>query len=793
MLRNYFKIAWRNLVKRKVFTAINILGLSIGVASCTLIFLFISHHLSYDNFHNNSDRIYRVVTEEHRDIVDYMAAPPPGFANVFKNDYPYVEKVAKIVSLEDNLITINNTSKKFKETVVFAEPDFFEILNFPLIESLGPNTLDEPNTAYITEKFSKKIFGKDNALGKTFVLGNKETIQVIGILKDLPTTSLIKGHVFPSFKTLKHYNWFLSSERWGGASDALNCFALLHPNQNISQIESELAELPKKYRPNSKNIHHYKLQPIQDAHFDANYGGSINADLLWIFALIGFFIIGVACINFINISSAQSFVRSKEIGIRKVLGSYKHHLFWQFITETFIISLFAVLLGIGLGLLALPSLNNLLDLNLSIERLLDFKTIGFVFLLLIAISLVSGSYPGILLARIAPVLALKGKLTSRDAGGQATRKILLTTQFTISIVLIIATVIMAKQINYAVKADLGFDKESIVMVEIPGELERVKLEGLKNRMKQVLGVQDISTCYSSPGAAENNWGTNIRYDNRPDDEEFSINAKFADEDYLNTFGLKLLAGRNFRVSDSIREVVVNEALANKLGLTSIEDLLEKKIEVNGGNMKVSIVGVVANFHDQSFHVAINPVIIAPQSKSYAHFAIKINGGNTKKTLDGITQQWEAMFPNYIYAHTFMDDRVAMQYGDEERLLSLSKIFSGFTIFISCLGLYGMISFFVAQRRKEIGVRKVLGSKVVNILALFTLDFFKLIGIAGLVASPMAWYFMNDWLEGYQYRTTINWWVFAIAIGGIALITVVTISYQTVKVAIANPIKTLRTE
>lgn len=793
MIRNYFKIAWRNLIKNKSFSIINIVGLSIGVASCILIFLFVTHHLEYDNFHKNSDRIYRVVTEEHHDKIYYESSVPPGFANVFKTDYPYAEKVAKMVDWGDNIITIDDSDKKYKETVVFAELDFFNILNFPLIASSEIDSLEEPNTAYVTETFSKKIFGDTNVLGKTVTIGNKETVKIIGVLKDLPSTSSIKGSVFVSFKTIKHYFPFVASEHWGGIVDILNCFVLLHPNQNISQIETELAELPKKYRAKSKNVHHYKLQPIQDIHFNTNYGGTVNTNLLWIFALIGFFIIGIACINFINISSAQSFVRSKEIGIRKVLGSHKHHLFWQFISETFIISLFAILLGIGLSLLALPSLNNLFDLNLSIQRLFDLKTLVFTLILLLSISLISGSYPGLLLARIAPILALKGKLTSKDAGGQTTRKILLTVQFSISIILIVASVVMAKQINYAVETDLGFDKESIVMVDIPEQLELTRLNGLKDRINQVSGVQNISACFSSPGATHSEWGTNIRYENRLEDEEFSINAKLADADYVKTFGLNLLTGRNFRVTDSIREVIVNEALADKLGLTSIEELLNKKITVNGGAIKATIVGVIANFHDQNFHEAINPVFIAPRSRSYDNFAIKMSGKNTRNTLDAIAQKWEAAFPNYIYEYTFMDDRVAKQYKSEKRLLSLSKLFSGLAIFISCLGLYGMVSFFVAQRKKEIGIRKVLGSKVVNILTLFTLDFFKLIGIAGLVASPLAWYVMNNWLEEYQFRTAINWWIFVIAIGGIAIITLVTISFQTVKAAIANPIKSLRTE
>ncbi|WP_025665222.1 ABC transporter permease [Aquimarina megaterium] len=794
MLKNYLKIAWRNLKKRKIFASINILGLSLGFSCVILIFLFVNYHLQFDNFHKNSDRIYRIVTEEHRDDVDYESSVPPGFAKGFKADYDYADKVANIYTREDWQIngTANKKSLRFRENVVFAEPDFFEILNFPLLEKLGDQTLNQPNTAYITESFSKKMFGDENALGKTLVVKNKETIQVIGILKNLPKNTVIQGEIFLSYKTLKHYDNFIYSESWGGISGSLMCFALLHPNQNIAQIEKSLIQLVTKHRPTSKNVHRYKLQSLDNIHFDNRYGG-VNVSLLWTFALIGFFIITIACINFINISAAQAFTRSKEIGIRKVLGSFKQHLFWQFISETFIISLFALIVSLAIAIAVLPSFNELFMLNLSITSLLDIKVIGFVLVLLIFVSLFAGSYPGILLARILPTLALKGKLTQKDTGGKLTRKVLVTMQFSISIVLIVSTIIIGKQISYAINADLGFDKDAIVMVDIPEKIETIKLEGLMERIGKISGVKGSTACLTSPGGTDSNWTTGIRYNNRAEYEEFYISAKLADENYINTFGLKLVRGRNFYVHDSITEVVVNEMVAQKLGLASSEELIGKQVELNGGNIKATIVGVLANFHDQNFHKDISPVFIAPQSNAFNEIAIKIDSQNTDVLLAEIEQRWKEIFPKYIYEFSFLDEHVARQYENEQRFLLMSKLFSGLAIFISCLGLYGLISFFVAQRRKEIGIRKVLGGKVGDILLLFTQDFLKLIFIAGIVASPLAWYVMNNWLENYKYRITIDWWVFALAIGAIATITMVTISYQAIKAATVNPIKSLRIE
>ncbi len=793
MFKNYIRIAWRNLIKRKVFTAINILGLAIGFGSSILLYLFLNYHLSFDNFHPNAERIYRAVTEGHRDIIDYNASVPPAFAKAFREDYDYAEKVARIVTWDNNQLDVENGKRiQIKEDVVFAEPDFFDIMNFPLENVMGTRSLAEPNTAYLSKNTSKKLFGTANSIGKTFVFENKETIEVIGILKDLPKTSLIKEGIFIAYQTLEKLEDFAAEDTWGGITSSLQCFALLRPNQNIADIENVLLELPKKHRPKSKNKHVYKLQPLSDIHFNPKYGG-IDPTLLWVFGIIGLFLIAIACINFINISTAQAFYRSKEIGVRKVLGSFRKHLFWQFLAETFVISLFAVALGVLFAVVFLPSFNNLFELELSIGHLLSPRFFGFLVLVLAVVSFMSGSYPGLLMSRIVPVLALKGKLSHNDTGGTTTRKVLVVAQFAISIILIAATLIISRQIDYAVNTNLGFEKESIVMVSIPDELESIQLKTLKERLGQITGVQSVSTCLSSPGASDNRWGTGVKYHNRPEYEEFSIQAKLGDVDYLSTFDLPLVAGRNFFESDSLTEVLVNETFGKKVGVLSPEELLGKKLEANGGNIKATIVGVVADFHDSDFTQAINPIFIAAYDRWYGEIALKINTRNTSSIMEQVGEKWSDAFKGYLFEYRFLDERVAEQYKTEQRYLSLSKVFSALAILIGCLGLYGLILFFVGQRTKEIGIRKVLGSNVADILALFTVDFFKLILIAGVFATPISWYLMEQWLQGYTYRTEIHWWVFAFAIVSIMIITLITISYQTLKVAVASPVKSLRTE
>ena len=794
MFKNYLKIAWRNLMKRKIFTAINILGLAIGFGSSILIYLFLSHHLSYDNFHENSDRIYRFVTEEHRDNIDYEATVPPAFANEFRQNYNYAEKVAKLAIWENTQLDfeLNQQKIQVKEDMLFAEADFFEIFNYPLKEHISTRSLKEPNTAYVTVDMAQKLFGNSNPLGQTMRLDNLETIEVIGVLENFPRATMLEEGLIISFETLKKLDDFAGTEVWTGMTTSLECFALLKPNQDIDAIETALLELPKKHRSTSKNRHEYQLQPLADVHFNPLYGG-VDPTLLWAFGIIGLFLISIGCINFINISTAQAFYRSKEIGIRKVLGRFKNHLFWQFLSETFVISVFALGIGVIFASLMLPSFNSLFQTELYMESLLSVQFFGFVALLLILISFLSGSYPGILMSRIVPVLALKGKLNHNDTGGSSTRKVLVVAQFAISIILIAATLVISRQIDYAINTDLGFDKESIVMVKIPKELEAVQLESLTNRLGYISGVEDVTACLSSPGGSENRWGTGVKYHNRPEYEEFSMQVKLADLNYLNTFDLELVAGRNYFKADSITEVLVNEKFGKKIGVNNPEELLGKKFEANGGYVKASIVGVVKDFHDGDFTQEISPIFMAQNPQWYDEIAIKINTQNISTALTQIKGTWKDTFKDYIYEYNFLDDRVAEQYEEEQRYLSLSKIFSALAILIGCLGIYGLILFYVGQRTKEIGIRKVLGSGVANILALFTADFFKLILIAGVFATPISWYLMEQWLQGYTYRTEIHWWIFAVAILSIMTITLITISYQTIKAAITNPIKSLRTE
>jgi ABC-type antimicrobial peptide transport system permease subunit len=796
MFRNYLKIAIRNLQRNKAYMLINVLGLALGMTCGILIFSTVKHHLSFDNFHPNSNRIYRIVTEQHRDNIDYVASVPNPLGKVFRNDYTYGEKVARIVTFYEQLVTINdgNTSRKFKEEeVAFVEEEFFEIFNYPLLKGTKNTVLKNLNTAIVTEKIAKKYFGTQDPIGKTIKVDNNVDFTITGILKDIPENTDRKTEIYLSFISVKPYQeWFVKDDSWGGISTMMQCFVLLKPNVHPSMVEKALATYVTKYRPKHKNIHHYKLQPLNDIHFNAAYGGVMQKRNLWVLSFIGIFLIITACVNFINLATAQALNRSKEVGVRKVLGSLRSQLFWQFIAETGFITIIAIAIAVGLSVIGLPYVNDLFQSNITVNQLLTWQLLIFIPLLALVVTFFAGSYPGLILAAFQPVSALKGKLTQRNIGGFNTRRLLIITQFAISQVLIIGMIVIVKQMKYAKQSDLGFNKNGIVMIPIGSDPEKETTKTLKNQLVKIPGVENVSICFTSPSSGSS-WNTSFKYDNRSEDETFKISARVADADYIPTFDLKLVAGRNIFPSDTAKEFVVNETLAKKLNLTSAEQLLGKHLSTNGGTINGPIVGVVKDFHDQSFHEDINAVFITTHAPIYSNYAVKLRLTNMKNTLAQLENAWISMHPDKIYEYKFLDEEIASFYESEELMLKLIQAFSIIAIFIGCLGLYGLVSFMAAQKTKEIGIRKVLGGSISHILWIFGREFFRLILFAFLVAAPIAWWVMNGWLQDFKYRIDISPWIFILSIMISIIIAVITVSYRSIHAALANPVKSLRSE
>lgn len=793
MLRNYFKIAWRNLKRSKVYTLINVLGLSLGIACAILIFALVKYHLSFDTFHSNADRIYRITTEFHGEEISYNSGVPSPFGEAFRNDYSFAEKVALVATLSDRIITFPASGgiRKFEEDIAFAEPAFFEILDFPLVRGSQRSALNAPNTAVITERIAKKYFGAEDPVGKIIRIDNNLDVTIAGVLRDLPANTDRRQEIYLPFTNLKdHSPWLVEEDWWLSVNKGMQCFVLLNPGVSQTVLSKSLSAMSEKYY-NKKNaqIFRFKPQPLSDIHFNPELDGRVAKKNLWVLSLIGLFLIITACVNFINLATAQALRRSKEIGVRKVLGGYRWQLFRQFMTETALITLLAMVMALALAYLTLPYVNQLFQVQLELNLFRDIYLLTFLPALLLIIILLSGSYPGLVLAGFQPVLALKGKLSQSHAGGFSLRRGLVITQFAISQLLIIGTLVIASQMRYSRQADMGFRKDAIVMLPVPDN-SKSKISTLGAQLSGLTGVEEITFCNDAP-ASEITPSTKMSYDSRTESEEFSISFKAGDAHYVPLFGLEILEGRNLRPSDTIREYLVNETVVKKLGVTTNQEVIGKNATINGKTG--TIVGVVKDFHNKSFHQAIDPLYISTLRENYGNCAVKVNLATLETTLPSIENAWENIYPDNVYKYDFLDEQIARFYEQDRIFLRLIQAFAGIAILIGCLGLYGLVSFMASQKTKEVGLRKVLGASVESIVWLFGKEFTCLLLIAFVLSAPLAWWAMNNWLENFEYRIEIGAGIFALAILITLLVAVLTVGYRSVKAALTNPVKSLRSE
>ncbi len=780
MLKNYLTITWRTLQRHRAYVAINIGGLSLGIACAVLIFTVVSFHLSFDTFHHDKDRIYRVVTEFHDEGIDYSQGVPSPLGKAFRNDFLMAGKVARTITVKDALVSMGD--KKFKEHsgIAYTEPDFFRIFNFPLLQG-SPEALNTPDHALLTESLARKYFGSpDSAIGRTFRVNNHADFTVAGILKDFPSNTDRKCGIYLSYDNLKDFRPYMSGDSsWGSVFSGSECFVLLKPGATRAQGDQALVAIRKKYNQGRDvNTQIYRLQPLADIHFNGDFDGYLDKKYLWSLSLIGLFILLTACLNFINLATAQSLQRSREVGIRKVLGGIRSQLFWQFIIETAMITLIALILGYSLAYATLPLLNDLTQTQMTaaLSPLLAAT-------LLIAMTFAAGFYPGLVLSRFQPVLALKSKLSQRHIGGISLRRILVISQFAISQMLIIGTLVVAGQLHYTRTKDLGFNKDEIVMVPLPSP-DKHRLSTLGPQLREIPGVKSVSFCYSTPASGSNST-TNLRFGSRAEDEHWEVNVKPADDNYLPTFRLTLVAGRNFFHSDNGKEFVVNETFVKKLGLKAPGDVIGQTLKVAG--KAGPIVGVVKDFYNESLHSDIAPIAIWSDTAHCTEAAIK----TTPAALDAIQKIWRATYPEYVYSYEFLDDRIARFYELDDMLLKLIEAFALIAVLIGCLGLYGLVSFMAARKTKEIGIRKVLGATIPNILWIFGWEFGRLVLISFCLAAPPAWWAMHQYLQDFKYRIPIGPGILGLALLASILIMAITVGYRSLRAALSNPVKSLR--
>lgn len=802
MFRNYLKTAWRSIVRNKAFSVINITGLAIGIAASLILLIVVQYELSYDTFQKNYKNIYRVVTQDKfSDGFTYNSGIPVPALDALRAEFSNIQFAA--VNQVGVQVTVpsagNQAGNKFIEDygIYFCEPQFFHVFNYNWLAG-DSSVLNEPNSVVLSQKTATKYFGNwQQAMGKTLLLSNAVSIKVNGIIQDPPANSDFPITELVSLITLKnnpdHFNFY---NDWHNTSSNYQIFALLPPAIKADDINKALLRFSKThYAPISPNsVKSNFLQPLADMHFDRRFetfGDHITTKTtLLTLSLIGIFIVLMACVNFINLSTALAVNRSKEVGIRKVLGGNRLQLFAQIMSETATIVVLSVLTALAIVYIALPYIKHIASIQ---EQLSVFtvRTISSLIILGLVVTVLAGIYPSFVMTKFNPIGALKNKLANAGVRGVSLRRSLVVMQFSISQVLIIATAVAVSQMNFIQKADLGFNKEAILLLN--GNSDSASLarqQAFKQQLQQTPGVQSVSFSSDAP-SSDNNWSTNFSYNHQPD-EKFQLSLKFADVDYIKTFGLQLLAGRNYSESDTSKEVVINETLVKKLRVANASEVIGKSIRL-GRNKWCPIVGVVKDFKTSSLRDQVKPMIILTSKPYYTLTAIKLRSAQLQKTRATIQKVWDQYFPEYAFSADFFDENINQFYQQESQLSLLYKIFAGLAIFISCLGLYGLVSFMAVQKTKEVGIRKVLGASVASLVQLFSKEFTILIIVSFFIAVPVAWYIMQAWLNNFVFRISLSVDFFAIAIICSLLIAWLSVGFKAVRAALANPVKALRSE
>lgn len=641
----------------------------------------------------------------------------------------------------------------------------------------------------LTQSSASRYFGATNPVGQRIRLNDKVDVTVTGLLSDPTGVTDLDLGVFISAATLPTLKPEYKVDDWSALNSTDRVFVVLNDARSLPSLETTLARITtKNYGPNPTV--YFQAQPLADVHFDVKRrGGVIRSSMLWSLGILGLLLVLTACINFVNLANAQALRRGKEVGVRKTLGSSRGQLAMQFLIETSLIAVGSLILALLLAALLLPVFSNWTKTPLLFY--LDAQTILFLALLISSVILLAGGYPALVLSSLTPILALRGKLTNQAIGGLSLRQLLVGAQFVISQLLLIGAIVVTAQMRYIQHADIGFQKENVVLVNLPTGQPSTQ-QAFKNELRNYPTIKDVSISFLTP-SMPGMYGGPFKFGNRAQEEKFVIRERFADSDYLNTYGLELIAGRNLTPSDTIKEYIVNEALLHKLQIRDPQQIIGQTMQYYMSEVPLPIVGVVKNFHLQSLHEAVQPCFIAAKADLYRQASIRLAGQDVQQSLRQIEQSWQKFYPNLVFEATFLDGTLAQYYETETLISRLVDTATLVAILIGCLGLYGLVTFVVIQRTKEIGIRKVLGASVVSLVALLAKDFLKLVLVAFVVASPLGWYLMNQWLQEFAYKTRIEWWFFGIAGLSMVCVALLTVSFHSIKAALVNPVKSLKSE
>ncbi|WP_426588467.1 ABC transporter permease [Mucilaginibacter sp. R-33] len=795
MIRNYIKIACRSLWRNKVFSIINIIGLSIGLTACFLIYINIKFELSYDTFNKKFDQIYRVAVDVRHPNAPVIITPA-AFEQIgpsLQQDYSQVKENTRIAGAR---FLVQYGAVKYQEdNVIFADPSLFSVFTLPVIKGDVKKGFEAPFTVVITQAMAKKYFGNVDPVGKTLTLDSKHPAIVTAVIKDVPANSHFKFDMAVSYATsLNAYprgpaNW---------AQIRGFTYIVLPKGYDFKDLERQLPAFANRHyteadRKEGAN-YDYHLVPLKDVYLDALRGGPERGDLhnIRIFSAIALFILLIACINFINLTTAQATERAKEVGIRKVIGAARKQLITQFLSESVIICLIAFLLAILLSSSLLP-LYNQVSGKVTNTTIFTNVYVFHLFILSCFIGVVAGLYPAFVLSGYKPAAILKGRF-SKSGKGVLLRSSLVVMQFAISIVLIVGTIVVYTQLNYMRSQPLGFQKDQMLTIDFFSDTAvQRRLPVIKQELKKIPNVISAAASRSLPGFGNGNSESEI--ENKAGNmQQMLIDAYYVDQDFIPQFEMKLAAGRMFSKTfgtDTSTAFLINEAAAKSLGYTTPAGAVGRKLKQWGRSGK--IIGVLKDFHFQSLQEAVKPLSISNDPDFNRVLTVKVGSTNISATIAAIQQKWKSLVPERPFNYRFVDEAFNAQYSAQVNFGNLFMYFAVLAILISCMGLFGLASYSTIQRTREIGIRKVFGASVTGIINMLSAEFLKLVILSSLIAFPLAWFAMNKWLQDFAYRITIGWWVFALAGMAALVIAFITVSFQAVKAALANPVKSLRAE
>jgi predicted permease len=823
MIKNYFKIAFRSFWKHKIFTLINIIGLSIGITASVAIYLIVHYDLTFDKFHRDSDRIYRVVSNfTFQGQLGYNGGVCAPLAPAIKAQATGVQFTARTYTISPDVFIARPGSKnqptrfKAQDRVTFADQQYFQIFDYVWLAGSSTHALDAPYHVVITSERAKLYFPNlpyDQVIGKIITYDTLKT-TVSGIVETIKQNTDLSFHDFISFTTAtanKGVGDQMQLNQWDSTNSAFDTFVKLFPNTSSAKVEKQLNAILAKNdppTPESKgSTHSFGLQKLTDIHFDERYGAfdfgsTASKNTLYGLLVIAAFLLLLGCINFVNLTTAQAAQRAKEIGIRKTMGSSRRQLISQFLSETFLITLFAVIISIGLTPLVLKLFADFISPNIKADFIHQPDIILFLLGLTLVVSLLSGFYPAVMLSGYKPVQVLKNQSQSNSSKTRNAwlRKSLTVSQFVIAQFFIMATILVSKQIYYALHKDLGFKKDAIVIVNSPWKNRtESKNRVMLNQLSAIPQVAMASIGNASPSSGSTQSTIGLYKDGKKE-LKTEVELKSGDENYIKVYQIKLLAGRNIQPSDTGKAIIINNTYAKILGFKKPNDAIGKQLEKLNGDKNITIIGVAADFYERSLHSPINALAIQFGRGAYqtGMFSIALKpetpGGNEwKNAIASIGKVWKQMYPDEDFDHHFYDETIAQFYNTEQHTSTLLTWATGLSIFISCLGLLGLAIYTTNQRTKEIGVRKVLGATVAQIVTLLSTELVMLIILASVIVTPIAWWSMNKWMQSYADRTAISWWIFVASAAGMLVAAICTSSFQTVKAAIANPVKSLRSE